>query len=445
MKQDNTNILDDLVRKALKSGADAADAVFLKSTSVSVSRRLGNPEALERSESCDMGLRVFVGKRQAVVSTTDLAPDTLQKMADQSVSMARAVPEDPWCGLADPADLSKTFPDLDLYDAQEPSAQTLIELADRCEDAARAVKGITNSEGAQAGFGQTETILVTSGGFAGRYLSSGCSLSVSVIAGKDDGMERDYEYDAQTFFADLKAPEDIGKSAGERTVRRLKPQKAKTARVPVVYDPRVSGGILGSLASAINGVAIARGTSLLKDKMGAQILPAHISIVDDPHIRRGHRSRPFDGEGLATKKMLLVENGVLKSWILDLSSARQLGLKSTGHAVRGTSGPPGPKASNLYMQPGEKTPQELIAEIEDGFYVTEMMGSSINMLTGDYSRGAAGFWIKNGRIDFPVSEITVAGNLLDMWKNLMPANDLNLKYGIDAPTLRIDGMTIAGA
>lgn len=438
------NLLGDLIAKARKAGADAADAVHLGSVGLSHAQRLGAPERLEREESQDVGLRVFVGQRQAIVSSTDMAQDSLDELVERALAMARAVPEDPYCGLAAPEELAGAIPDLDILDAEEPTPEVLIERARACEEAARAVAGVSNSEGAEAGWGLLRVALAASNGFAQGYARSSHSVGVSVIAGEGLGMERDYDFDTAVYGAELDDPAAVGRRAGEKTVRRLGSKKPPTKRLPIVYDPRVANSLLRHFAGAISGPAIARGTSFLKDKMGAQIFAEGITIVDDPHRPHGLASKPFDGEGLANRRLNLVEGGRLTTWIMDLSSARQLGLKSTGHAGRGPSGPPSPTVSNLYLEPGTATPEELIADIEDGFYVTSMMGMGINGVTGDYSRGASGFRIEKGELTTPISEATVAGNLKDMFLNLTPASDLVFKYGTNAPTLRIDGMTLAG-
>ncbi len=442
---DPRNLLEDLVKRARKAGADAADAVLFDSASLSLSQRLGNPEKLEREESRDLGLRVFVGKRQAIVSTTDISATMLNELVSRAVAMARSVPEDPFCGLADPADLVRDYPKtLDICDPVEPSTAVLRERARSAEDAARAVKGITNSEGADAGWGRGAVTMVASNGFTGSYESSHHGLSVSVLAGEGTGMERDYDYVTAVHGADLEDGAVVGQRAGERAVRRLNPRKAATAKVPVIYDPRVSSSLVGHLAGAINGAGIARGTSFLKDKLNQRIFGADVSIIDDPHRKRGLRSKPFDGEGLANQRRALIDQGVLTGWVLDLRSARQLGLKSTGHASRGTSSPPSPSLTNLYLAAGKLSPEELIGGVLKGFYVTELIGMGVNGITGDYSRGAGGFWIEHGELTFPVSEVTIAGNLTDMFLNLTPASDLEVRHGTDAPTIRVDGMTVAG-
>lgn len=444
---DNTdmlNLLEDLLVKAKAKGADAADAVHIESQSLAVAQRLGNPEKLERSESADIGLRVLVGKRQAIVSSSDSSTDALAELVERAVAMAKAVPEDPYCGLADPDQLATKIVDVDSCDPSEPTAETLVDWANRAEEAARAIDGITNSEGAEASWGRATVSVAATNGFSQTYSGSHYSLSASVLAGEGTGMERDYDYTGAVYAEDLMSPEEVGRSAGEKTVRRLNPQKPETTEVPIIYDPRVSRGIVGHLASAINGSSIARDTSFLKDKMGEQIFADNITIYDDPHRPRGLRSKPFDGEGVANQKRKLIDKGVLTTWIMDLRSSRQLGLETTGHASRGTGSPPSPSATNVYLEPGTQTPAELMSDIKSGLYVTELIGMGINGLTGDYSRGAAGYWIENGVLTYPVSEITIAGNLKDMFLNLTAADDLEFRYGIDAPTLRIDGMTLAG-
>jgi PmbA protein len=444
MTTDTLSQLDDLIKAAQAAGADAADALLVESASLSIGRRLDQPEKLERAESIDLGLRVFVGQRQATISSTDRKPAALKALVERVVAMARAVPEDPYAGLAAPEDLAIDRLELDLYDPVEPAVETLIARASEAEAAALAVAGITNSDGAEAGWGRNIITLVASNGFAERYQRSRHSISVSVIAGDGEGMQRDYDYTSTIHASDLAEPAAIGRLAGARTVRRLNPRKIDSTQVPIVFDPRVSGGFLGSLAGAIAGTSIARGTSFLKDHLGKPVFGPGITIVDDPFILRGQRSRPFDGEGIAPMKRPLINQGVLTSWIMDLSSARQLGLASTGHAARGTGGPPAPSPTNLYMLPGIITPDEMLRDVGTGLYVTEMMGGGGSLITGDYSRGAAGYWIENGELAYPVGEITIAGNLKDMFLNLTPANDLTHRYGIDAPTLRIDGMTVAG-
>jgi PmbA protein len=444
-KAQTLQLLEDLLKKAKAAGATAADVVLSDSSSVAVTRRLGKPEALKRSEEAEIGLRVLVGQRQAIVSSSDRAPDTLAEMAERAVAMAKSVPEDKYAGIADPAEIAKTFPELDLYDPSEPSADDMAKMADAAESAAMAVKGVTNSDGAECGASRDITYYAATNGFTGSFPSSGFSISVSVIAGEDTGMETDYDFDSAAYLKDLKNPEDVGRNAGERAVKALNPRKGPTKEMPVIFDRRIAGGLIGSLSSAISGTSVARGTTLLKDKMGAQIFSPDITIVDDPFMVRGQRSHPFDAEGVAPQKRNIIDGGKLTGWLLDLSSARQLGLKTTGNASRGASTPPAPRPANFYMLPGKVSVQELIGDIDEGFFVTQLLGSGGNIVTGDYSRGARGFWIEKGKIAYPVAEMTIASNLKDMWLSVLPANDLEFKYGVDAPTLRIGKMTVAGA
>ena len=444
-RNDHLERLDDLISKAKKAGADAADAILVSGISLDVSRRLGKTEHLERSEGFDAGLRVFIGKKQAIVSSSDLSADGLADLPERAVAMAKSVPDDPYCGLAEPELLAREIAELDMCDATEPTAETLLDWATQAEEAALAVPGVTNSEGGQASWGLSSIALAASNGISHAYKRSSFSIAASVLAGEGTAMERDYDFTSSVHGEDLDAPVEIGRSAGERAVRRLNPRRPETAQVPVIYDPRVSRSLVGHLASAINGSAVARGTTFLKDKSGARIFAENITIEDDPLRRRGPRSKPFDAEGVATTRRNIIENGVLTTWILDLGSARQLGLQTTGNASRGTSSPPSPSPTNMFLRAGNQTPEELMADIKSGFYVTELIGFGVNMVTGDYSRGAAGFWIEDGKITYPVSEITVAGNLGDIFANISAANDLEFRYGTDAPTLRVEGLTVAGA
>lgn len=437
--------LDRLVKAALKAGANAADAVEFKNISLSVSYRLGKLEDVGRSESSDLGLRVFVGQQVAFVSSTDFSEGALAALPERALAMARLAPEDKYAGLAAAELLARDFPEVQIDDPQEPSTALLVERARAAEGAALAVPGVTNSEGGSADYGRTMVTLATSEGFLGGYTGTSCSVAVSVIAGEGTGMERDYDYSNSRFAADLENAEAIGKRAGERAVKRLNPRKAQTQAVPVFYDPRVSSSLIGHFAGAISGASIARGVSFLKDHMGERLFGEGVNIVDDPHRKRGLRSRPFDGEGVANRRTVLIDKGRLTTWLLDSASARQLGLTTTGHAARGTGGPPSPSTTNLYMMPGPLSAGQLMADVRDGIYVTELIGMGVNGVTGDYSRGAAGFWIEKGALAYPVSEVTIAGNLKDMYRELTPADDLVFRYGTDAPTLRVDGMTVAGA
>ncbi|OJU07714.1 MAG: modulator protein, partial [Alphaproteobacteria bacterium 64-11] len=423
----------------------AADALYIEGVSSSVSYRLGKLEDVERAESYDLGLRVFVGQRVAFVSSSDFSADALTALPGRAVAMARLAPEDKFAGLAPAEKLARDIPDLDLEDPAEPGAERLIELARAVEGAALAVPGVTNSEGGGASFSRRAVALATSTGFYGRHAGTSHSIGVAVLAGEGVGMERDYDHASARHAGDLRDAAEIGRTAGEKAVKRLNPRKAKSQSVPVVFHPDEAAGLLGHFSGAISGASIARGVSFLKDRMGRKVFAPSVRIIDDPHRIRGLRSKPFDGEGVANRRMALVEDGVLTTWLLDCASARQLGLETTGHAARGTGGPPMPSTTNLYLEPGTCTPEALIADIEQGFYVTELMGMGVNGVTGDYSRGAAGFWIEKGKIAYPVSEVTIAGNLKDMFLNLTPASDLQFRHGTNSPTVRIEGMTLAGS
>jgi len=433
------SLLADLIKWAKTAGADAAAALYVNGESISVAQRLGAREKLEGSEGRDLRLSVYIGKRLASVSSTDFSPKAMRALVERAVDMAREVPEDPDCGIAPEELLATDWPELDLDDMRRPpSAKTLLAMAAEAEDAARAIKGVTNSEGAEAAWGRNTVMMAISNGFLGGYRRSGYSLSCSVLAGEGTGMERDYEWSSAVHFDDLMGAAKVGRNAGKFAVARLNPKKVSNARVPVVYDPRLSGGLIGHLSGAINGRAVARGTSFLKDKMGQRIFAKGIRIIDNPHRKRGLGSRPFDGEGLPTKRYAIIDDGVLTTWLLDLASARQLKLKPTGHGGGGST-------SNFYLEKGKLSPAELIADIKSGLYITDLIGFGVNGVTGDYSRGASGFWIENGKKAWPVSGITVAGNLKDMFLNMTAANDLQFKGATNAPTVRIEGMTIAGS
>ena len=437
-------LLGDLIGRAKAAGADAADAVLVAGTSVTVQRRLGRTEHLERSEGRDLGLRVFLGQRSAIVASSAVDPASFGQLAERAVAMARVVPEDPFGGLAPEAAPPEEV-GLELEDATEPTTEALIERAAAAEEAALSVQGVTNSEGAEAGYGRTEIVLATSAGFAGAFARSSHSVSATALAGEGTGMQRDYDFSSAVHLVDLEDAASIGRTAGEKAVSRLNPRRPATARLPVVFDPRVASSLLGHLLGAINGAAVARGTSFLKDKLGQAVFSAGIHIFDDPRRVRGLRSRPFDAEGVPTRPRKVIDDGVLTTWLLDTRSARQLGMTTTGHAGRGLSGPPSPAPSNVYLGPGEASPAELMADIAEGLYVTELIGMGVNGLTGDYSRGAAGFMIRSGALAEPVAEITIAGTLPEMFKHLSPANDLRFRRGTDAPTVRVEGLTMAGA
>jgi PmbA protein len=438
------DLLDDVLSKAKAAGAEAADAIFADSRALSVAYRLGKQESLERSEAKVVGLRVFVGQRQAIVSSSAISSHALAALVERGMAMVRAVPEDPYCGLADPSEIARETIDVDACEPREIDVATVSERAMAAEAAALSVAGVTNSEGAEAGAGLDIYAIAGSNGLRRTYSRSWHNVSVSVLAGEGTEMERDYDYASSVYLEDLEDPERLGRRCGERAVLRLHPRKASSAQVPIVYEPRVARSLLGHLAAAINGSAVARGTTFLNGKLGEHIFAQSVSIIDDPLRRRGLRSRPFDGEGIPSSRRAIVENGVLKSWLLDLRAARQLGLRSTAHAARGASSPPSPAPTNLYLEPGNSSAEQLVRAIPSGLYLTDLMGFGINGVTGDYSRGASGFWIENGELAYPVSEITVSGNLLQMFQELTPASDLEFRYGVDSPTLRLDGMTVAG-
>ncbi|WP_432769591.1 MAG: TldD/PmbA family protein [Sphingopyxis sp.] len=434
-----------LCTAATKAGADAADALYYCNAATSVSMRLGALEDVERSEGQDIALRVFVGQRSASVSTADMDAAELTKLVERCVAMAREAPEDPYAGLAPEERLFRgAVPDLDLDDGSEADPQALRAAALEVEEAACGVAGVTNSEGGSASHSRTRFALATSHGFAGGYGSSGHSLSASVIAGEGAAMQRDYGWHTAHYLADLESAGEIGARAGTRAVARLNPGKAPVGKVPMVIDPRVGSSIVGHLLGAIAGPAIARGTSFLLGKQDERLFDSSIVIRDEPHRLRGLRSRAFDGEGLPTVARDIVTGGKVTGWLLDTASAKQLGLAPTGHASRG-GGASGVSASNLHLAPGTATPAALIADIAEGVYITELIGHGVNPVTGDYSRGASGFVIRDGRIAGPIAEFTVAGNLIDMFAALVPADDLEFRHGINVPTLRIDGMTVASS
>ncbi|PZO91483.1 MAG: modulator protein [Sphingomonas sanxanigenens] len=436
--------VNDLIAAARRAGAEAADAVYSGDSSTHVAVRLGALEDVQRSEGEEIGLRVFVGKRSASVSSSDLSAASLSALAERATAMAREAPEDGYAGLAPEERLMKGgIPALDLDDGVDPDPMALKARALAAEDAARAVKGVSNSEGGGASVGRTLFALATSHGFSGAYAMSGHGASVSVIAGEGSGMERDGAYHSARHLSDLEDAEAIGRRAGERAVARLDPVKFASGAMPVVFDPRVGGSLVGHLLGAINGAAIARRTSFLLDRLGDEVAASAITILDDPHRIRGLRSRPFDGEGLPTAASRILDAGVLTGWLMDSASARQLGLAPTGHAARGTSGAPGAGASNVHMAPGEVSREALIAGVGEGILVTHLIGQGVNGVTGDYSRGASGFLIRGGEIGPAVTELTIAGNLKDMLRHIVPANDLAFRHAVNVPTLRIDGMTVA--
>jgi PmbA protein len=438
-------LLHDLVGAALKAGADAAEAVFANRRALSVTVRMGDLEEVEREESRDLGLRVFVGRRQATVSGSDISPEARARLVERAVAMARLAPEDPYAGFAPQEKLARgPFPDLDLYDETEPSAERLEERARIAEEAARAVEGVTNTDGGTASWSTGEWRLVTSAGFEGPHRASAFSLSASAIAGEGPEMERGGEGRSVRWQDDLPAAEQIGAEAGRRAVQRLGARKIASTTAPVIFENRLAASLLGPLIGAISGPSVARGVSFLKDKLGQPVFAQGINVVDDPHKPRGLGSSPFDDEGVANELRALIDDGVLTTWLLNSASARQLGMQTTGHASRGLAGPPGVSTSNLTLMPGEKDRAQLMRDAGEGLLVTSMFGPSLNANTGDWSVGCAGFWFEGGELAWPVTEITVAGNLLDIYARLVPGSDLEIRGSTNAPSLLVDGLAIAG-
>lgn len=438
-------MLADVVAAARKAGADAAEAVSAERQALSITVRLGDLEEVEREESRDLGLRVFVGRRQATVSGSDVSPEARAKLVERAVAMARLAPEDPYAGLADPSRLARgPFPDLELYDPTEPTPETLENRARAAEDAARAVERVTNSDGASASWSNSRWLMVTSTGFHGAYQASSNSISASAIAGDDQGMESGADWRSTRWEADLPAPERIGAEAGRRAVMRLGARKIETTKAPVIFENRLAGSVIGPLIGAISGPSIARGNSFLKDKLGERIFPKGVEVLEDPHRRRGLGSTPFDDEGVANAAHWIIDDGVLTTWLLNSSAARQLGLETTGHASRGLAGPPGVSPTNVTLQPGTRSFDQLMKDAGRGLIVTSMFGPSLNGNTGDWSVGCAGIWFENGEAAYPVTEITVAGNLLDIFSRIVPGSDLEIRGASNAPSILVDGLAIAG-
>ena len=442
------DVMNILIDTALSNGASAADCVLSRSRGLSLTRRLGKDETIERYEDFDTGLRVFVGNKIASVSTNENSEFAIKEVAKRAVDMAKIAPQDDFSLIASQETLDE-FPidnsiSVDSYDEVEPNIDIIRDRAKEVEDSALSVKGITNSDGADASWGEGETLLMTSNGFFGSSKKSNHSVSVVVIAEKDGKMERDYDYSSKVFGKDLRNSNQIGIEAAKKTLARMGATKPLTGKYPVIFDPRVSRSIAGHFASAINGSAIARKTSFLKDMLNKQIANPSINVIDNPFLKRGLGSRLFDAEGLGSREYTLIKDGILQQWLLDLSTAKQLNLKPSGNAKRGISGPPSPGTSNFMISPGDVTPENLIKNVSEGFFVTDMIGSSVSMITGDYSRGASGFWIKNGELSIPITEATIAGNLKEMFMTLQPANDIDHSHSINSPTLLIEGMTIAG-
>lgn len=435
-----------LVERAIRAGAEAADAIYSGQSSTNVEVRLGELEHVGRSEGEEIGLRLFIGAKSASVASSDLAAEAIAELVERALAMAAEAPDDPYAGLA-PAEFIAVppFADLNSVDAAELTPGDLRARALAAETAALAVPGVTNSSGGSASASSSVTALATSGGFAGVYAAGGFSCSAGVIAGQGGAMQRDHTWHGARHLSDLDPPEEIGRLAGERAVARLNPVRPSSGVMPVLFDVRVSHSLLGHLAGAISGSSVARKSSFLQDKLGSQIFAAGVAIVDDPLRRRGLRSRPFDGEGMRVGRMAIVEDGVLKSWMADSAAARQLGIAPTGHSARGAGSAPGVSPSNFYMEAGNRSRAELLAAFPEALLVTELIGHGVNGVTGDYSRGAAGFLVRNGEIVAPVQEITIASNLLQMFATLEPASDLELRRGIDAPSLLVPEMTVGTA
>jgi len=445
MRRMDETLLNDLVAAALKAGADAAEAVTAERRALSISVRLGELEEVEREESRDLGLRVFVGRRQATVSGSDVSADARAKLVERAVAMARLAPEDPYAGLADPDTLARgPFPDLDLFDSAEPSPEALEERARTAEAAARAIPGIVNSDGASASWSAALWRLATSGGFSGLHQASSFSIGASAIAGDGQVMENGSDWRTVRWQSDLPQAEAIGAEAGRRAANRLGARKIDSTTAPVIFENRLAASLLSPMIGAISGPSIARGTSFLKDKLGQPVFAPGVTITDDPHRRRGLGSAPFDDEGVANAPRNLIDKGVLTTWLLNTSAGRQLGLASTGHASRGLAGPPGVSPANLTLLPGTSDRAALMRDAGAGLLVTSMFGPSLNGNTGDWSVGCSGVWFENGEPAYPVAEITVAGNLIDIYARLVPGADLEFRGSANAPSLLVDGLAIAG-
>ncbi len=430
---------------AQQAGADAADVLAVNGTSVQVRVRNGATDKVERSEATDFGLRVFVNGASAVVSGTARSKQDFKTLAERAVAMAKTAPPDASLHLQDTTGKAEPPDTLELADDAEPGTDTLTELALAAEAASREVKGVTKTDGSAASAGHREIALVTSNGFSGAYRRTGYSISASAIAGEGTSMERDYDYSSKVHFSDLEDADGIGRRAGERAVRALNPRKMASMKCPVIFEARLASSFASLLAQAANGSGVVRGTSFLKDMMTKQVFAKGVSIIDDPLLVRGLSSKPFDAEGLLCDRLNLVEDGVLSNWLLDGRTAAKLDLTSNARAARSTSGQPTPSSTNLWLANGTVSAREMFGSVSDGIMITSMFSSGVNMVTGDYSRGAAGLRIENGEITHPVSEITIAGNLKDMFSNLTPANDLEMKSSTNAPTCMVEGMTVAGA
>jgi PmbA protein len=436
-----------LIAAARRAGAEDADAMAVRGRSVMVDMRGGTLEQAERAEGVDIGLRVLIGGRQASVSASDTAPDTIATLAERAVAMAREAPGDPYAGLADPSQLARGWDmaALELCDpAPEPAPETLMAMAETAEATALSVAGVQQVQSASASYSRREVHLAATNGFSGGYARSDSGISCVAIAGTGTGMERDYDGDSRVYAADLRAPEEIGQRAGARAVERIGARKPPTGTYPVLYDERIAASLIGHLLAAASGSAVARGASWLRDRLGEQVLPEGLDLHEDPHRPRATGSRAFDAEGLPTAKRLIVEGGVLRSYTLDLANARKLGMTPTANAARSVGGTPSPSVWNLALTQGDKSREHLIREMGTGLLVTSLIGSTINPNTGDYSRGAAGFWIEGGEIAYPVNECTIAGSLPDMLRRIIPANDARAHLSRVVPSLLVEGLMLAG-
>jgi PmbA protein len=448
MKNNIELLSETLVGLAKKHGATSADSIVMTGESLSIEVREKTLEKAERSEGIDLGLRVFVDKKSACVSASNDETDTLNEMAFRAVAMAKEAPSDEFNGLAQPSELS-TNPSaelLELCDSRkiQKDPKVLQDLSLSMEEASRLIDGVTQCESSGATASYSKFHMFGSNGFSGGYEKTSYQLYCSAIAGNGSNMERDYSAEARTFFSDLPDPALIGSEAGERAIKRLNPKQPPTGKYPVIFDTRVSSSLVGHIMSAINGAAIARGSSWLRDKMEMKILPSSLSITEDPFRKKIFGSRPFDGEGLPVTRRSFIKNGVLKSWILDLHSARKLNLHSTGNASRSISSQPAPSVGNIELTTSSLSYNDLLKKMETGLLITSFIGSTINPTTGDYSRGASGFWVESGEIAYPVNECTIAGNLNDMIRNIIPANDVKWHLSYLIPSILIDGLTIAG-
>tara|TARA_B000000441_G_scaffold121842_1_gene97220 strand:- start:1004 stop:2338 length:1335 start_codon:yes stop_codon:yes gene_type:complete len=443
MKKENHQLLaEEVIEKSLLKGADFSDVVIFENTSRNISCRLGKIEEIEQSETQVLGLRTFIGKKNAITSTNNFNKDSISETIDRVIEMTKLTPEDPIPELAH--ETSTKIPDLDLYDTTDLNADRLKEIALDIENNSLEVKGINNSNGASTSQSKSSIYLATSAGFSNGYKKSNFSSSCSVIAGSDNNMQTDYDFDSKVFFSDLKRPSEIGKKAAENTLSKCNPKKIKTCKLDVVFHPRVARTILAHFASLVNGSSIVRGSSFLKEKLNHKIFHDEINIIDNPLIVRGLSSKPFDDEGCSMSELSLVKNGVLKNWLLDTTTSKQLSMTSNSRASRGVSSPPTPSHTNLFIDNGNKSTEQILSEVNNGFYVTDLIGQGVNLITGDYSRGASGFKIENGKISFPINEVTIADNLNNMFKKILISNDLEFLYSINSPTLAIEGMTIAG-